>query len=116
MINLDSKLIDLYYINEFETQGFTYFSNDKFRYQLGNRCSEYASLSYEKQRSTIDPRGFIIYPGEEEKLKFPKKEEVVERFKKRKMLNRQMQIELFKEKYETVLNWLCIQYNGKEEF
>jgi hypothetical protein len=40
----------------------------------------------------------------------------VNRVKNKIILSRQTQLEQYKAKYETVLNWLCIQFDGKEEF
>jgi hypothetical protein len=43
------------------------------------------------------------------------KEEILERVKK-KEINGKGKLERFKMKYKTILNWLCIDYHGKEEF
>jgi hypothetical protein len=84
MLDLKGKVIDAYYVGEFETEGFTCFWNGKVRWQLRKACSEYEPLNYKRQQYIRGPRGFIIYPGEE-KLKISTKEKVEPELKIKKM-------------------------------
>jgi hypothetical protein len=114
MWDLKGKLVDNYSISEFETQGFTCFKNGKIKWQLGKSCIDYELLNYKKELYIRGPRGFIIYP--EVKLAIPTKEEFENKVKNKKVLSQKEQFELHKRRYEPALNWLCIQYNGKEAF